>query len=761
MQDNINQTGSISLFNKRYTNDMYLKRPNNDELYLYINSNLPTITNISGDWSIGFWFTADAPADTCILDTRVDDVRVDTTAGFALYVKGIDFDKQIFELHAGKGVDKVVYTFLSEPSQILYTKRWNFVTISFKQSVQKFSFSVNGLHFIDNKDVVMSFSPALTDTSYFFKYADGLILSGNTTGLRNFFILNKQINTDEILDIYQTLQIPITCHSSCILYYPFNQFPFLDTGGKFKPDEIVFLDSSYMFRVDNDITETTPAYASPFFTLNNLGIYKEQIGINSKELMFANFYTQKTSDIYPLNMNGNWINNFMNWNTKMFNLPNLTGSDFSNGYSIVIEGDFKGNSPDLFGSGYVPTSNCVLNASNINVRMDGINNFLVYNLTQEEQLEKNFKSIIITADTGGIYRLFLNGKQVALNSKTYTPLPLQEHYFGVSVSNRNYKYHEGFYIFDKTLTENEISDSIKEPKKYLALLPRVAYCLRMQGNQIKNESTFPHPDTTSTGAVTNAKDLIDVKTHKPIPEFGIEYLHPFKVLGFNPTKERGYTILMFTKNTSGSFNVCGKTNVDNNDKPFAFSINTSSASQFFWGKNTGVSLGLNTKENFKYNLYTGKAGNGQVYASWFDSILNTEISANVSANRKNGQFLSATHLLEGFDDKTDDFRIFGNHLGEAKTGDIILALMIYKGVLNDREIKEIINDGNFKFGWDITPYTKSELVLCPDFKNAYMDSTDVKIPDLSPLKHVIVSDLFTNFAEYQGTLRLISDYQDK
>ena len=77
--------------------------------------------------------------------------------------------------------------------------------------------------------------------------------------------------------------------------------------------------------------------------------------------------------------------------------------------------------------------------------------------------------------------------------------------------------------------------------------------------------------------------------------------------------------------------------------------------------------------------------------------------------------------------------------------------LVFKGILNDAEIKTIYNNGLLS-----NPPTelldKYELVLLIDFNNPFDDVGTLKFPDLSPSNHTVIAHNWADLPTLQGSL---------
>jgi len=317
-------------------------------------------------------------------------------------------------------------------------------------------------------------------------------------------------------------------------------------------------------------------------------------------------------------------------------------------------------------------------------------------------------------------------------------------------------------LFNGNLTEQEISEKSKN-EDWLSLNPIYFYSSESNGTHYIDQSGNTGDaliDAFPIGSYYENIKYVD-KTSKPLIKYGLSFngtTQYLEVENFNPTKEKGYTIITATEGlvkTDGQqtiFNKVDITNVNNfygigklNNSDFLYtSYPINSTSRSGGGRATSDISNI----NFMYCKVTdGRNVRVPYLTSGFSTVRSNE-SLNgdnpiVSDNLDRG--------LRGFNEITTGVTEIGSRNGGLnKLNGNILYMVVYKGILNDAEVKELYNNGLFANPLDISPITQSDLVLCVDFNNPFDDGGTLKFPDLSPSNHTIIANGYTDLTTLQN-----------
>lgn len=273
--------------------------------------------------------------------------------------------------------------------------------------------------------------------------------------------------------------------------------------------------------------------------------------------------------------------------------------------------------------------------------------------------------------------------------------------------------------------------------------------------------------------------------NKEIRKFGLQFNGTnqyLNVVNFAPTKEKGYTVLIgYAGNTNANwtaqqslFSTTGSQGITRYKDYFL----RGNGSKEVVASHQQVGFGIDqlTTQNYDQNMDVSKPF---MFHSKQKGSRGVLIPYAVSGTNKATAIIGINSILVnyttlevyvggtltdiyGFEDITDGVttigarkRFNGSSYQTFAQGKI-LYLAVYKGILNDSEIKHYYNNGLFRTPDNLSHITKSELVLFPDFNNPYQNFTTLQIPDLSPFNHTITANGWATLSDLRHSRREIA-----
>lgn len=238
-----------------------------------------------------------------------------------------------------------------------------------------------------------------------------------------------------------------------------------------------------------------------------------------------------------------------------------------------------------------------------------------------------------------------------------------------------------------------------------------------------------------------------------------------EVENFIPSKEDGYTCLAaFKGNTSTPDNAFKSvfTKTDGVTGQYRFSIetlaNTSNLAIVPTTASSKTVINNASYDNVNYvsvNTDINRNIRDQQWVSeqFFKATLNT---SKKFYERSNVPLVPPE--LQGFDEMTAGTPMaaigrYGAFSIRYYNGTIMF-LQIWKGVLNDKEIKEVFNKGLFS-NPSQKLLDKYDLVLYPDFNNPFDDAGTLKFNDLSPSNHTLIARNWPDLPTLEASKREI------
>ncbi len=580
---------------------------------------------------------------------------------------------------------------------------------------------------------------------------------------RDFCIFDRELTQLEINYIYETGILPNSSHANCQFHMPFNHIPKVDGSNRLMLDVV----KNYDYAKVSGATANDGVMSG--WTDDELLINKDTTG-NLDSGAFRNFYTKNQNGLYGLKME----DLDPSFTAGYFSIPsintNTPPTTFPNGYSIVVEGDLRrgvnntngdNNFYPFFDDGkryiYVKTigTNVTVAYTNVNLTTP----IMQYFTNSSEKIT----SIVVTATSGGDFKMYVNGRLVAQTTETYDPLTTTTNriIFGVPAGNSWYKRFDSIHIYETILNGNDVANGY-EYKNWDDKTPYISYKSEFNGADLKELTGNGQDAILQPGAYQwTPNDIIECRSNFETREKGLQLNGSSQYLNipnFNPTSEKGYTVLCgFSKNDNTPFtgNQTIWSKFQNTTNYFELrGANTTKLISSIYPDGSGSANNIDltnvdlTKPQFIATKYS-KTGDVTIpYAFGLDNKVGYSMNYN-GRYENNSPFVNETNLTLGFDEITaNDFRI---GFRAAYWNGKILYMCVFKGILNDAEIKELYNNGLFR-NPSTTLQEKYDLELFVDFNNPFDDGGTLKFPDLSPNSHDIIANGWFNLVDLQNSL---------
>ena len=672
--------------------------------------------------------------------------RVETESNFTHFfdtrdgVTGFIFTYDTFTERFYAGFDP--FTVFVSPSSLLKTGLNSIVGV-YNSSTENFTITVNSVHAGTQNigTVLESTGGRLLQTDPF------LAITQPRGGFGHIAVFNKKLSEQEINYIYQKNALPESSHEACTFHMPFNQQPYQVTGTNFINDVV----ANYNYAKSG--TNFTGNHGEMIgWTDEELGITESTAGF-SHNTAFRNFYNKSRRGIKGLDMGTVWGKG-TNSLFQYFNppLPVLTS-----GWSVTYEADYTQTGADISGSvrcfWFTTDANGIVIVTPDRSRMCTTASVSLYNLSG--QIYEEINSITITSNTSNEMKMYLNGILVDTNNETFSvPNRLL---FGVTGNGRYYARHDGLYVFDNVLTDNEVLTAYTN-NSWMDETPQRAYTseFAVDGKlkDITGNGFDINPATNRTEGF-NLNDVIDsngFQTRKYGLTFNSASSQYLEVENFVPTKEEGYTVICaVAQKTDTSFPSFEMIFSKFESVTKFYEIRGDSGDKFYGVINpyesNVISRNLDGFEDSDLRnplfIVNRLKGDDPLLETYSPNTASTDVSVN--GKRFPADINTSLVTTVGFDEISGGLVIGGRSPGGSSfscNGHIVY-LAVFKGVLNDHEIKELYNNGNFA-NPSTTLREKYELVLYPDFNNPYDDGGTLKIPDLSDSNHTIIAEGWAN-----------------
>ena len=474
----------------------------------------------------------------------------------------------------------------------------------------------------------------------------------------------------------------------------------------------------------------------------------------SSKSAFKDFYSKR--DYLGI---GSEISLPINVDSQSLIIPSLMDTvDFSSGFSVVFKVVILDNTTEnVLSAIQLLSKNVAGEKNNITFRRSGgtgeFNLHFVGNtqVIASETVQFNKELVIVITVDNNFIKQYINGVEVD-STVTANGYLIPKHFS--SLLNGNQFYYRGLY--NSILTENEIRTAYHDNENWISLNPVGFY-----GNQF-----------TSTGAIDLSNNIgeaifadsawvdsnlkfTDLSGYQP-RKYGLTFnsasTQYLTITDFNPTKEEGYTVLAGfagkTTTPDAFFNtIFTKRNLANTTNRFGLSTISNS---------TDIAIVAMTTDGHEM-IHDGSFKDVAFY-----SVLMSQEKEIKDYEWSSGQYMTGSYNtskriylrddnpivnpdLQGFDELDGECAI-GRLDGTSRPlNNHLLYLAVFKGLLNNHEIKELYNNGNFS-NPSITLREKYELVLYPDFNNPYDDGGTLKIPDLSDSNHDITAFGWTDLS---------------
>lgn len=740
-------TNSITGDKSRYNDDFYLNFDGTDK-YLEANDTFDLIKDIN-DWSISFFAYASTNSDTkCVVDTRFG--LSDNINGITIDLQNAGVDFHSIRFGTGIGTGRFTYEFTQAK---LYINSWNHVCLVFDNATNNLRCYVNSKIVetsVGNPQLLNIANPINNSGVTKARYGKSIdvIPLQMIGGFKDFTVFDKQLTQGEITYIYQTTAITSNTCINCYRHYTFNNIARINGGNR----EMLDVVANYNWA---KTTNVTPKHGILLgFTDEELGI-----GINGLQdgTVYKDFYNKDTyrniglvfkntsfnftnKNLSTEILSGDWtINFFINPIKRPYTQHMIFSKGISNSSLLAIRGTPAG------------TFSQVINYSLIYSKLPtGIGSNQVFDLfsygdvdlfSSQTTFIKQIKCTVVCISN--VLYSYLNGKLI--NTQPF--LGFADNTLGTN-----------FSIFQRNDTTEKSKDVAIN---HLSILKTgLTYDnirkLHFENlyNILTNKSCEYYPSFSTSKIIKdfsgNGYDItysdsisydIEFKSNKPPIKYGIQFNtgKSLSIANFNPTSERGYTILVaFAMNSNSNF---------------------ASSVSFFRKQESSIKrIDIYNYPTREFRLYAPTIQLTDVSADFSKPfLLTSKISKIDNVYEKSGKFggsytfntglyqSTASNMTFGFDEILATTTIGLNVLG------IGLYIAVYKGILDDEEIKRLYNNGLFANAWDISPNTNSELVLFPDFNNPFDDAGTLKIPDLSPSNHTIVANGWANLATIQAS----------
>lgn len=717
--------GSITQQKKRYNDDFALNF-NNNNLIIFNEYDFLEITR-NADWTICF-----------NIFLKEEPYMIVFQPGF---ISGILATSQLLQIGLLPTSTELQISCNQLSGGVNTIKSFNYTNLKFGSTpilinlCFVYTTTDNMLKVYVNSELANTFVNFAVGTADFQNNRKGLALGGTydvtnarlKASLRDFIVLTKAITQQDIVYFYQTGVLPSTTHANITLHLPLNDI---------KSNENV---NFIKLNVNNTATWDGGVLFSDKL-LNGADGYLEYQYYNTplNQAVMVGF-TELTSPVTS------W--NYTNMKYGIYTIRNFSGL---NQYRYVINGVVSNTA-------ITPQPTDVLKIERIGSNIKGyVNTTQIFSVTGVTTL----LSPLLLSYCANVENI----KEGSLKLN------------GVEIKNRDDESKEpSFRNMPINISYSTDVTSVYDYAKATPITQKKALKIGWTDDELglnSGTSTFTaYVDfyTKTLGQnFTGGGDSIIYKG-KELRKYGLIFggTRKLNITGFNPTKEKGYTIICVTNkpNNSGFSNyesilckfdtfvnfweVRGSIQSGNIRRyqcvyPIGGSINSITTTGY---ENTDLSKPTFTAYKIKGNksiltpINLAPNNNNKV-----DSICS--LNANPIHNLN---YIQGNVTITGFDAIPGDLSI-GNRPsgGSFPFNGNILYLAVYKGVLCDEEVKRLWNNGLFMNAWDISPITQSELVLYPDFNNPFDDGGILKIPDLSPSNHTIVANNYTDLTTLQN-----------
>lgn len=487
---------------------------------------------------------------------------------------------------------------------------------------------------------------------------------------------------------------------------------------------------------------------------NMIGWSEDEIGVSNitKNSSFRDYYTKSRyygigATFFDLGNN----NSNLRGNVPIFNTAVGTVPSFTNGITVVCKifpiiksGDVRG---DIFYNNTVGEPGYLFVEANAVKIRDGES--LARNIGQI--VDRPTIIVIKHNNVTGTMQSFQDGLEFYNNTVTSWSYDITAtNRLGSLFPGRSLK---GLYylgIYDGLLSDADIKEkTISED--WLSLNPVCFYGSENNGNEyIDLSGNLGNAPIQNPTYFQDNQTYVDYSGFRPL-KYGLNFngSQYLEVSNFNPTDENGYTVICGYNSSLAT--------IPTNMLFSKFDSATDRIEAYVFDKDPRIAL----DSSVKFTEYGANIDNNdiQMYVSRFsDNVLlpyNTYgFNSNTQEVSINGAYSNFANSYgtgtKSFADITGNFRIGSRNDNTFFWDGNILFFAVFKGILNDAEIKEIYNNGLFR-NPSIGLQDKYELVLYPDFNNPFDDGGTLKFPDLSPSNHTIIANGWLSLGDLQNS----------
>lgn len=696
------------------------------------------------DWSISFFHERPTEVTSVIWDNR---------GGLGSVPEGIEllFDKDVddytFRFRTGRAVvvnDYFFSDFKYKENQYYHTVL-NYVSstnelILFVNSCEKQRISLLAGDNIDCSNVVYS---------RFFAFSGSTALP-YLGSIRDFAVFDKKLSEAEINYIYETGVLPNSSHVNCQFHMPFNHIP-----------KVIGLDRVMLDVVSNyDYTKGSPV--TPNNGVMN-GWTDDELGISnpSRNSAFNGFYSNSRYYGTGLSFDDN-ANSEFNYRGQT---PNLNTINWANGYTIVIKcipDNVGSNRGDIF---YMDNTG----TGEVNYFfMNNLGTFTLRHVAKSaggsggaEAIQDSSPRLaptiyVITFSSASELLFYKNGILTPNNSNgsgyLYTP-PNTTGLLGSQGNSRKTKaiYYVG--VYNSILNAQQIEEYSKT-EDWLSLNPQFFYGSENDGSSYIDQSgNLGNATIQNPTYFQNNQRYVDESGFQPRLK-GLEFNGSSQYLEIpNMTQfdvNEGITVICSLRDiitpdtTERNFLIMDDTNFNRlvrlNYEDLLGSIGFSSGDTGFVNLSVIVD-----KSQTNFSVYRINNNNANDNGNYYDGRRSRVGQINCGDSVRGDSALGRT-------DATYSTFIGGRPVGGGASflDCKIEYVAIFKGILNDAEVKSLYNNGLFR-NPNVTIQETYDLELFIDFNNPFDDGT-LKFPDLSPNNHTIIANGWTSLVDLQNSL---------